>query len=86
MVKKIETETVINTRFTQERFGTQHGEMLHTIDGPFQLVHDDLADLNLFNKSSVAPKYCFVCVDVYLKNLHVRYEAKESTQKQIRSL
>ena len=33
--KKIETETVINTPFTQERFGTQHGEMLHTIDGPF---------------------------------------------------
>ena len=34
---KLETETIINTLFTQEIIGTQYGEMLHTIDGPFQL-------------------------------------------------
>ena len=33
IVKK--AETVINTSFIQERFGTQHGEMLDSIDAPF---------------------------------------------------
>ena len=39
--------------------------MLHTIDGSMQLIHADIADLNFFNKSSVAPKYCVVCVDLF---------------------
>ena len=39
--------------------------MLHTIHRPSQLVHTDLADLNCFNKSAVAPKYCVVCVDMF---------------------
>ena len=80
--EKIETETVIKTPFTQERFGTQHGEMLHTIDGPFQLVHADLADLNFFGLICCCSQI-LACLRgyVYLKSLHVQYEAKESTQK-----
>ena len=64
----------------QERFGTQHGEMLHTIDGPFhmldtidgpfRLVHADLADLNFFNKPTVAPKYCLVCIDLFTLTIY----------------
>ena len=38
--------------------------MLHTIDGPIQLVHADVADLQFFSKSAVAPKYCLVCIDL----------------------
>ena len=47
----------INTPFVQERSSTQRGDMLHTIDGPMQLVHADVADPNFFSKSAVAPKY-----------------------------
>ena len=39
--------------------------MLHTIDGPMQLIHADVADLNFFSKSAVAPKCCSVCVDMF---------------------
>ena len=39
--------------------------MLHTIDGPMQLIHADIADLDFFSKSSVAPKYCLVCVNLF---------------------
>ena len=39
--------------------------MLHTIDGPMQLIHADIADLHFFSKSSVAPKYCLVCVNLF---------------------
>ena len=61
--------TVINTLFTEERFGNQHGEMLHTIDEPFRLVLADLAGLNFYNKSAVAPKYCLVCLDMFTSKL-----------------
>ena len=30
-----------------------------------QLVHADVADLNFFSKSTVAPKYCLLCVDMF---------------------
>ena len=39
--------------------------MLHTIDRPMQLIHADIADLHFFSKSSVAPKYCLVCVNLF---------------------
>ena len=39
--------------------------MLHTIDGPMQLIHADVADFNFFSKSAVAPEYCLVCVDMF---------------------
>ena len=41
------------------------GDMLHTIDGPIQLVHTTAPDLNFFNKSAVAPKYCLLCVGMF---------------------
>ena len=56
---------VINTPFVQGRYLTQRGDMLHTIDGPMQLVHTDIADLNFFSKSVVAPKYCLLCLDMF---------------------
>ena len=36
------TNVVINTPFLQEKFVTQRGDMLHTIDGSMQLVHADV--------------------------------------------
>ena len=56
---------VINTPFVQERNSTQRGDMFHTINGPIQLIHADVADLNFSSKFAVAPKHYLVCVDMF---------------------
>ena len=56
---------VINIPFLQEKSVAQKGDMLHTIDGPMELVQTDVADLQFFSKSVVAPKYCLVCIDLF---------------------
>ena len=34
--------------------------ILNSIKGPFELLHDDIADIRLFSKSAVNPKYCLL--------------------------
>ena len=75
----MKTKVVINTPFVQERAVTQRGEMLHTIDGPMQLVHADVADLNFFSKSVVAPKRCLLCVDLFTSKVYT-YSLKKKSQ------
>ena len=53
--------------------------MLHTIDGPMQLVHADVADLNFFSKSAVAPKYCLLCIDLFTCKVYT-YGMKKKSQ------
>ena len=55
--------------------------MPDTINGPFQLVHADLADLNFFNKY-VAPKYCIVCADIFILKT---YTANMKQKSQLRN-
>ena len=38
---------------------------LYSVDGPFQFVHADIADLRFLGKSATHPKYCCVTVDVH---------------------
>ena len=42
-----------------------------------QLVHADVADLQFFSKSVVAPKYCFVCIDLFTSKTYT-YGMKKS--------
>lgn len=53
----IKVDLIINITFIQKKSGTQHSEMLYTVDGPFQLIHADVANLKFSSKSVVAPKY-----------------------------
>ena len=53
--------------------------MLHTIDSSMQLVHADVADLNFFSKSAVAPKYCLLCVDLFNSKVYT-YPMKKKSQ------
>ena len=78
-IKELKTKVVINTPFVQERAVTQRGEMLHTIDGPMQLVQADVADLNSFSKSVVALKYCLLCVDLFTSKVYT-YGMKKKSQ------
>ena len=70
-VKNLKFVAVINTPFIQEKSVTQGGDMLHTIDSPVQLIHADIADLNFFTKSAVAPKYCLLCVDLFSSKVYM---------------
>ena len=70
---------VINTPFVQERSSTRREDMLHTIDGPMQLVHADVTDLNFFSKSAVAPKYCLLCVNMFTSKTSI-YSMKRKSQ------
>ena len=72
------TNVVINTPFLQEKSVTQRGDMLHTIDGSMQLVHANVADLQFFNKSAVAPEYCLVCVDLFTSKTYT-YSMKKAS-------
>ena len=49
-------EFVLTTPFIQDKLVTQRGDILHTIDRPMQLIHNDVADLLFFSKLAVAPK------------------------------
>ena len=42
-----------------------------------QLVHADVADLQFFSKSAVAPKYCLVCVELFTSTTYT-YGIKKS--------
>lgn len=69
----------INNPFVQEPSVTQRGEILHTIDGPMQLIVADVANLPFFNKSVVAPKYSLVCVDLFTSKPYT-YGMKKKNQ------
>ena len=71
-------KVIINTPFTQEKSVTQRGDVLHTIDSPMQLIHADVADLDFFSKSAVAPKYCLLCVDLFTSKTYTCCMKKKS--------
>ena len=43
---------------------------LYSVDGPFQIVHANIADLRFLAKSATHPKYCLVTADVYSSKLY----------------
>ena len=82
-VKKV----VLTTPFTQEKSVTQRGDILHTIDGPMQLIHADEADLHFISKSAVAPNNCLVCVDLFtLKMYTYGMKKKKPTIPKVRKI
>ena len=38
---------------------------LYSFDGPLQLLHEDVANLEFLWKSATDPKYCLVIVDLF---------------------
>ena len=77
---------VLTTPFIQEKSVTQRGDMLHTIDGPMQLMHADVAGLHFFIKLTVALKYCLVCVDPFTSKTYTYGMKKKPTILQVRKI
>ena len=44
---------------------------LYSFDGPFQLLHADVGNLEFLGKSTTIPQYALVIVDVYLSKVYV---------------
>ena len=44
---------------------------LHSFDGPFQLLHADVANLEFLGISAVDPKYWFLFVDLYTSKIYI---------------
>ena len=44
---------------------------LYSFDGPFQMVHADVGNLEFLGKSATTPRYVLLCVDLYPSKLYV---------------
>ena len=42
---------------------------LYSFNGPFQLLHADIADIRFFSKSAVDPHYCLLFVDLFTQKI-----------------
>ena len=57
------------TLFVEKR-GDIDRSTLYSFDGPFQLLHADVANLEFLGKSRVDPKYCLLLVDLYISKIY----------------
>ena len=52
---------------------------LYSFDGPFQLLHADVGNLELLGKSAADPKYCLLFVDLFISKVYVFQWSTENT-------
>ena len=45
--------------------------MLYSFDGPFQLMHADVANLQFLGKSATVPRYALLIIDLYSSKVYV---------------
>ena len=43
---------------------------LYSFNGPFQLLHADIADIRFFSKSAADPKYCLLFFDLFTQKIY----------------
>ena len=43
---------------------------LYSFNGPFQLLHADIADIRFFSKSATDPHYCLLFVDLFTQKIY----------------
>ena len=44
---------------------------LYSFDGPFQLIHADVGNLEFLRKSATAPRYMLLAVDLYSSKVYI---------------
>ena len=67
------------TLFVEQRKDIDRSSALYSIKASFELMHADIADIRVFSKSAVHPKYCLLAVDLFTSK-------KYSYPKKIRHL
>ena len=54
---------------------------LYSFNGPFQLLHADIADIPFFSKSAADPHYCLLFVDLFTQKIYT-YPMKKRNLKE----
>ena len=54
---------------------------VYSFNGPFQLLHADIADIRFFSKSAVDPKYCLLFVDLFTQKIYTYPMKKRNNLK-----
>ena len=57
--------------------------ILYSFDGPFQLVHADVGNLEFLGKNAIIPRYVLLVVDLYSSKVYVypMHSRKQILQK-----
>lgn len=59
----------IKTPFVEKKSDIDRST-LYSFNGPFQLLHADVGNLEFLGKSAVDPKYCLFFVDIYSAKIY----------------
>ena len=59
------------TPFVEQTKDTDQFSASYNIKAPFELVHADVADIQLFSKLAFDPKYCLLAVDLFNSKMYV---------------
>ena len=69
-VKKLKEEKMPTRLDYLEKRETDRS-MLYSFDGPFQLMHADVANLQFLGKSATVPRYALLIIDLYSSKVYV---------------
>ena len=51
--------------FLEQIKDNHRSSALYSIKAPFKLMHADIADIRIFSKLTVDPKYCLLAIDLF---------------------
>ena len=60
-----EESILMKTKFVDQNENINRYLILYSFDGPFQLLHADIANLEFLGKSAANPKYCLLFVNLF---------------------
>ena len=61
----------VKTMFVEKKDDDIDRSTLYSFDGPFQLLHVDVGNLEFLGKSATDPKYCLLFVDLFTSKVYV---------------
>ena len=64
---KLEDEEKVPTRVDYVEIDSSN---LYSFNGPFQVIHGDIGNLNILGKNATIPRYVLVVVDLYSSKVY----------------
>ena len=75
---KEKTRIPFYTPFIEQKKDIDRSSALYSINALMQFFHADIADIRVFSKSAVDPKYALLCVDLFSLKVYVYLMKKRS--------
>ena len=76
---KLSNEEKVLIRVDYIEKGEIDRSTLYNFDGPFQLIHTDVGNLEILGKSATTPRYLLLAVDLYFSKIYMFIYAFEKT-------